>query len=327
MPTNGGMDGYLIRLGSDGTVQWEKHFGGAADDVLRDLDVTADGNIIAVGYTHSYGAGDRNGYLLKTNLDGDLSWEKPVDPSESESIQYGGTAPDGGFVLAGSSGYDAILIKTDASGDKEWEKRFRPPQFPSNPPSRAYAQGLVPDFSGAIAMLWQGDYYAYEPVGRPCMDVTLHMTSPSGESLFNGSRGVDPNTECLSGCLARGRASNMLFSFRCYAFLQELVSVAEDGSTLFAVSLESAGLTFYNEITVLTQLSSGMIVAVVDKGSLYALDASGDYLGSALYDGVTFTDLAESNDNHILAAGYTRSSELGDQAVVAKIRRDFYLIP
>jgi len=63
---HGGLDLYLVKVGSDGDQIWSAVYGGPADDVAYSLTPTADGGFIAVGYTKSFGFGSADLYILKT---------------------------------------------------------------------------------------------------------------------------------------------------------------------------------------------------------------------------------------------------------------------
>ncbi|UCE65888.1 MAG: T9SS type A sorting domain-containing protein [Candidatus Zixiibacteriota bacterium] len=59
----GGMDAYIVRTNATGDTAWTKAVGGQFDDFARELIITNKGYII-VGYTESFGAGDRDVYLI-----------------------------------------------------------------------------------------------------------------------------------------------------------------------------------------------------------------------------------------------------------------------
>lgn len=108
-------------------------FGGTASDEGKSVQQTNDGGYIVVGYTDSYGAGNNDVYLIKTNSTGTVEWTNTFGGAENDigvSLQQ---TSDGGFIIAGytrsfgAGSYDVYLIKTDAGGDLTWAKTYGTP--------------------------------------------------------------------------------------------------------------------------------------------------------------------------------------------------------
>jgi len=104
---------------------WIKTFGTTDwDDVAYSVQQTSDGGYILVGYTESYGAGDDDAWLIKTDANGNKQWDKTFGGAGwdmGESVQQ---TSDGGYIIAGKTNDYAWLIKTDANGNKQWDKTF-----------------------------------------------------------------------------------------------------------------------------------------------------------------------------------------------------------
>jgi len=118
----GNRDVYLIKTDANGDPLWTKTYGGIDHDDGSSVQLTADGGYIIAGSTESYGAGDVDVYLVKTDADGDSLWTRTyggLDWEIGKSVQ---PTTDGGYVVAGHTEsfgaglIDVYLIKTDSVG-------------------------------------------------------------------------------------------------------------------------------------------------------------------------------------------------------------------
>ncbi len=126
-------DVYLLKIHANGTKQWEKNFPESNDNKLdwgESVQQTTDGGYIITGTT--YNPGPRpNIYLIKTDANGNLQWQKNYGGDSSdygESVQQ---TTDGGYIITGftysygtEGSSDIYLIKTDANGNELWFRSF-----------------------------------------------------------------------------------------------------------------------------------------------------------------------------------------------------------
>jgi hypothetical protein len=123
-------DIFLIKTDANGDVIWAKTYGGTNDEKAYSIQQTSDGGYIVAGYTYSFGAGDRDIFLIKTDASGNLQWAKTFGGTNLDSAFSVQQTSDGGYIVAGwtysfgAGGGDIFLMKTDASGNLQWAKTF-----------------------------------------------------------------------------------------------------------------------------------------------------------------------------------------------------------
>ncbi|MBA3898670.1 MAG: T9SS type A sorting domain-containing protein [Bacteroidetes bacterium] len=126
---NGGYDFYIFKTDYAGNLIWEKTFGGSDWDFAESIYETADGNILVVGTTFSYGNGDSDIYLLKLNSIGDKLWDKTFGGNKTEKGYAVIESYDENILIVGqtnsfSDSYRAYMIKADNKGEVIWAKMY-----------------------------------------------------------------------------------------------------------------------------------------------------------------------------------------------------------
>jgi len=124
----GKLDVYVIKLDTNGNLQWTKTIGGPASEIGNSLIQTSDGGYAIAGYTDSFGAGREDVYVVKLDAKGNLQWTKTIGGSKRDWGESLIQTSDGGYAIAGTTtsfgagGRDVYVIKLDAKGNLQWTK-------------------------------------------------------------------------------------------------------------------------------------------------------------------------------------------------------------
>lgn len=123
-------DAYLLKVDTAGTLLWSKTYGGSLSDKAYFVSTCTDGGFILTGVTSSFGAGNYDLYLIRTDSNGNLLWSTAVGGSGNDYGWNVVQTNDGGFLAAGYStsfsnaNWDGYLVKTNSGGILQWAKVF-----------------------------------------------------------------------------------------------------------------------------------------------------------------------------------------------------------
>jgi hypothetical protein len=186
-------DLFLLRLDASGNIRWTKTFGGANTEVAYALRVTSDNGFIITGSTRSFGAGDLDIYLVKTDSLGTLLWSRTYGMAlYEEGIDVKQTT-DGGYIVTGNTKLDSLhegifLIKTDMNGDTLWTKIY------GGSISRDIAMGKAVEQTSDGGYIVAGDYYDHTSING--YDMILLKTTSNGTLSWQTFIGAWLNEWC-----------------------------------------------------------------------------------------------------------------------------------
>lgn len=133
-------DSWIVKLGTTGTIIWEKRFGGIGTDITYSVAQTSDGGYIASGTTTSnIGNSTYNGqgdfWIIKLDTAGNLQWQNAMGSLSYDQAYSVAQTPDGNFVAAGyissntgivepglPTGTNYWIVKLNNSGNLLWNK-------------------------------------------------------------------------------------------------------------------------------------------------------------------------------------------------------------
>ncbi|MFH1009998.1 MAG: T9SS type A sorting domain-containing protein [bacterium] len=171
---------------------WSRTFGGSNGEACESVWQTSDGGYIMAGLTYSFGAGNSDFWLVKTNADGHGLWSRTFGGASYDYCFSVQQTPDGGYILAGytesfgAGGTDFWLVKTNANGDSLWSRTFG---GASNEQCRSFQQ------TSEGGYILAGYTYSF---GSGLTDFYLVCTDANGNQLWSRTFGTGGYEECES---------------------------------------------------------------------------------------------------------------------------------
>lgn len=140
----GGIDMWVAKLDATGAIQWQKSYGGNADELSVAAAATPDGGYVLTGYTLSNNNGDvgqnhgnTDFWVIKINGTGTLQWQKTLGgtgddrpnaitvTNEGRIAVTGYSMSNNGDVGANKGGQDLwVMLLDNGNGNFLWKKNF-----------------------------------------------------------------------------------------------------------------------------------------------------------------------------------------------------------
>ena len=178
-------DFWLFKIDQSGNLLWNRIYGGNDADIAYSVIQTNDNGFAIIGKTQSFGAGNFDAWLVKTDLHGIEEWNQTyggINSDYANSIQQ---TSDNGFIIAGDTssfglGYeDGWLIKIDVSGNEEWNQTY-------GDWNRDEARSVIITDDGGY--IFTGISSSYSP-GVGDLDFWLVKTDVNGNEEWNETYG------------------------------------------------------------------------------------------------------------------------------------------
>jgi hypothetical protein len=178
--TNNGNDAVLLKFDVNGTLLWERTWGGPDSDQSLAVASAPDGSAYIAGTATSFGPSSSSLFVVKFDSLGNLVWQRISDGAAGNAV---GVGPDGSVYAAGTTprpdligNFDVIALKITSDGNLVWQ--------------RTYASGEVVDPRGGMTIASDGSVYlagAIQTVKANRADIAALIVklSSNGELLFD----------------------------------------------------------------------------------------------------------------------------------------------
>ena len=171
-------------------IVWDQTFGADKEEKGYGVTVTPDGDIAVAGVTRSFSKGKEDFYVVKTDPNGKLLWEKRLGKARKDIAYAIDNAPDGGFYICGTSksyskegDYDMVVMRLDANGAVLWGKSL-------GGSGKDYGYDLVTTRDGGVAAIGKTKSF-----GHGHYDMYVVKLSPEGKLLWSKAFGGEDNDE------------------------------------------------------------------------------------------------------------------------------------
>lgn len=122
---------WLLKLNNNGIIQWEQTFGGSNSDRASSVLQTSNGGYILAGESNSYGSGDMDCLIIKTDNNGTFEWEQILGGDNDDSVSTIQPTSEGGYILAGyTKPFESVfqgdfwIININENGNLLWDHIF-----------------------------------------------------------------------------------------------------------------------------------------------------------------------------------------------------------
>jgi uncharacterized delta-60 repeat protein len=166
----GRKDMWVLKLSPSGDIEWQQTFGSSGDDEATAVRQMNDGGFIIAGSSNSWGAGERDFWIMKLNSSGSVVWQKIYSLNVNAYLGSIHPTEDGGYIIAGSFNIghtDILVLKLNSEGLIEW---------------RRYYGGVGDDWANSIRQTSDGGYLVAgytDSFGAGSADFwVLKLTSP-----------------------------------------------------------------------------------------------------------------------------------------------------
>jgi hypothetical protein len=167
---------YAIRTDADGNMLWQRTFGGEGLDAGTELVQANNVAVMLLGFTNSFGAGDRDIYLQGVSIEGDSLGSFTYGGPAYEETQSFQRTSDGGFVMCNHSAstepnHSLLATRLNANMQTVWQNEY------GTPTAHEGGEGVLADSEGNFVFLGRTNSFG------PDEQVYFNKTDANGNTL------------------------------------------------------------------------------------------------------------------------------------------------
>lgn len=216
-------DFWVVKLNSNGTIQWQKCFGGSKNEVGFEIIQLSDGGYVIVGscisndgdVTLHYGSDSfTDAWIIKLDNSGNLLWQKTYGGYSDEYARSVTETADGGLLVAAilnidyngtvpityNQSMDYWVLKLNSSGELQWNNHYGGENSDLVSSIKATPDG------GCIVAGQSGSHYfdvvnSINPISGDIPDYWIVKLSPTGTIQWQKSYGGLQSDWATSICI------------------------------------------------------------------------------------------------------------------------------
>jgi len=237
---------FLLHVDSMGQYLWSRAYGGSESDWGRRVFAVEGDGIYVAGYTNSMGNGSFDFYFFKTDMTGNLLFEKTYGGQRFEKLNSAVMLKDTSFILVGQTTSntaeveDMYIIRVKSNGDTLWTKRIG-----GSGADIARSVAVMNDTTVVIA----GDYFVEDSLLTKSVLIRMHIDGTVQWEKFYGENGTySVNDVTINNGIIRAVGYHKIAQLPGQSFLFCLLTY-EDGSLIFELIDSSPGSSKLDYIT------------------------------------------------------------------------------
>lgn len=311
-------DAIILKINPDGSTLWGKAYSGISSDQAYFSAQSSDGGVLTVGGTNSFGAGNFDLLVFKTDAQGNLgpdfpeTWARTLGGSAYDQALAVCSLGDQGFLVSGftysygAGGCDLLTLKLSSSGSLDWVKTF-------GGSSNDYGFSNCQSLDGSLYIV--GSTASF---GSPGFEILVIKMNPDGSLSWAKRLGANSNEEARAviplqegGIIVGGSSSSFGLGGKDLLILKLSPNGDLEWAKVFGGSLDE-------EIFSLSPSPEGVLVSGYTSSSgegnkdffILSLDCLGNLLWGKTFGG-TGEDIARTisfdSQMGIIVSGYSSS--------------------